>query len=100
MGNQSLDSFYGSFIAQLGIQTQNAKNSVDTNQIQVDQTVGWRQSVSGVSLDEEMTNMLKFQKSYNAAARVTTTLDSMLDKLINETGRTGRLEDRRGFKCG
>ena len=44
-----------------------------------------RQSVSGVDLNEEATNMMVFQKSYAAACQLMTTLDSMLDKLINGT---------------
>jgi flagellar hook-associated protein 1 FlgK len=43
-----------------------------------------------VSLDEEMTNMLAFQHGYQAAARMVTTIDSMLDTLINHTGLVGQ----------
>ena len=46
-----------------------------------------RQSVSGVDLNDEATNMMVFQKSYAAACQLMTTLDSMLDKLINDTIR-------------
>lgn len=46
-----------------------------------------RQSVSGVDLNEEATNMMQYQKSYSAACQLMTTLDSMLDKLINGTIR-------------
>ena len=49
-----------------------------------------RQSVSSVSLDEEMTNIIKFQHAYNAAARQITVVDEMLDKIINGMGRAGR----------
>ena len=44
-----------------------------------------RSSVSGVDLNEEATSMMQFQKSYSAACRLLTTMDSMLDKLINGT---------------
>lgn len=44
-----------------------------------------RQSVSGVDLNDEATNMMQFSKSYAAACRLLTTIDSMLDKLINGT---------------
>ncbi len=48
-----------------------------------------RQSVSGVSMDEEMTNLIRFQRAYQASARVMSTMDSMLDQLINRTGTVG-----------
>ncbi len=48
-----------------------------------------RDEISGVSRDEETANMLTYQKSYEAAARLLTTLDEILDVLINRTGRVG-----------
>jgi flagellar hook-associated protein 1 len=48
-----------------------------------------RKSVSGVSLDEEMTNLVTFQRGYQASARMLTTIDQMLDTLINRTGTVG-----------
>ena len=56
------------------------RESVNTN----------RQSVSSVSLDEEMTNIIKFQHAYNAAARQITVMDELLDKVINGMGVVGR----------
>ncbi|WP_312938681.1 FlgK family flagellar hook-associated protein [Oscillibacter sp.] len=49
-----------------------------------------RDSVSGVDLNDEAMNMMQFQKSYAAACRLMTTLDEVLDKLINGTGVVGR----------
>lgn len=49
-----------------------------------------RKSVSSVSLDEEMTNMIQFQHAYNASARMITLQDEMLDKIINGMGTSGR----------
>lgn len=48
-----------------------------------------RQSVAGVSLDEEMTNMIRFQRGYQASSRAMSSIDEMLDQLINRTGRVG-----------
>ena len=48
-----------------------------------------RQAVAGVSLDEEMTNLIRYQHAYNGAARVITAMDDALDRLINGTGRVG-----------
>ncbi|TWH45243.1 flagellar hook-associated protein FlgK [Sporomusa sp. KB1] len=90
LGNSSLDGYYSSLIGTLGSHSQNAQNTADNQQTLVDQIVNWRESISGVNLDEEMTYMIKFQKGYNAAARVLTTMDEMLDKLINGTGVVGR----------
>jgi flagellar basal-body rod protein FlgF len=49
-----------------------------------------RQSVSGVDMDEEMTNMIRYEKAYQASARLMTALDEMLEILINKTGLVGR----------
>jgi flagellar hook-associated protein 1 FlgK len=45
-----------------------------------------RQSISGVNMDEELANMIRYQHGYNAAARFITTVNSMLDTLINRMG--------------
>ncbi len=49
-----------------------------------------RESISGVSLDEEVANLMRYQQSYNAAARVMTAMDEALDILINKMGVVGR----------
>ena len=49
-----------------------------------------QQEVSGVSLDEETVNIIRYQHAYEAAARVMTAMDEMLDQLINRTGLAGR----------
>lgn len=48
-----------------------------------------RASVSSVSLDEEMTNMIMYQQAYNASARMLTVMDETLEKIINGMGRVG-----------
>ena len=90
LGKSSLDTFYNSMIGTLGVQSQNATRLTDNQTTLVNQIENWRQSVSGVNIDEEMSNMIRFQKGYNAAARVLTSMDEMLDKLINGTGVVGR----------
>jgi len=74
----------------LGLQLQQAVRKGDAAGLQVAQAEKYRQSVSGVSIDDEMTKMIQFQQAYNAAARVMTTLDEMLDIMINRTGVVGR----------
>ena len=55
-------------------------------QVLVGQLTKQREQVSSVSLDEETTNMIKYQHAYQAAARMISVFDSMLDTLINHTG--------------
>ncbi|NMO96614.1 flagellar hook-associated protein FlgK [Paenibacillus lemnae] len=86
----TIASFYSSTVGQLGVQAQEANRQTNNAHVLVTQVEGRRQSVSGVSLDEEMANMIKFQHAYSAAARFMTTFDQLLDKLINSTGTVGR----------
>ena len=66
-----------------------ATNAQSIAQAAVDAAQDRRQNVSGVSLDEEMANMLRFQRGYQASARAMSTVDDMLDTLINRAGRVG-----------
>ena len=66
-----------------------AQDSEATGQAVVGAIENQRQSVSGVSLDEEMTNLISYQRGYQASARTMTMMDEMLDTLINHTGQAG-----------
>ena len=84
------EDFVKSLISNLGVDMQEA-NRMTTNQLfLVEQIDRQRQAVSGVSLDEEMSNMVKFQHAYNASARMVTTMDEMLDTIIHKLGIVGR----------
>jgi flagellar hook-associated protein 1 FlgK len=85
----TIDAYFRSVVGQLGVQAAEATRMQTNQQIIVDQVDSRRQSVSGVSLDEEMSNMIKFQHAYNAAARNMTMIDEILDKVINGMGRVG-----------
>ncbi|PLR90808.1 flagellar hook-associated protein FlgK [Bacillus sp. T33-2] len=86
----NIKSFYGGVITSLGVQAREA-NVLSSNTETLLQSAEYqRQSVSGVSLDEEMTNIIKFQHAYNASARNITVIDEMLDKIINGMGTVGR----------
>jgi flagellar hook-associated protein 1 len=85
----AVDSTYGSFVAQAGADVQSVQSSQQTAQALLSSISNQRQSVSGVSLDEEMTNLITFQRAYQASARVMTTVDATLDTLINHTGLVG-----------
>ena len=66
-----------------------AESLGETSRILALAAVNQRTAVAGVSLDEEMVNLVKYQHAYNGAARVITTMDDALDRLINGTGRVG-----------
>ena len=66
-----------------------AKKTADNFNVLTIAAENQRLAVSGVSLDEEMTNLIKYQHAYNGAARVITAMDDALDVLINRTGRVG-----------
>jgi flagellar hook-associated protein 1 len=74
----------------LGVRVQSLKNAGDVQDSVVSAADAAVQADSGVNLDEEMTNMLQYQRAYQAAARVVTTVDEMLDTLVNRTGMVGR----------
>lgn len=88
--NMSINSYYESIIGNLGVEAQEAKRMHNNTEILRSQVSNQRLSVSAVSLDEEMSNMIQFQHAYNAAARSMTTIDEMLDKIINGMGIVGR----------
>ncbi|MDF2958971.1 MAG: flgK [Paenibacillus sp.] len=86
----TVDEFFRAVVGQLGVQGQEAQRQATNQQVLVEQVEARRQSVSGVSMDEEMANMIKFQHAYNAAARAMTSYDEILDKVINSMGVVGR----------
>jgi flagellar hook-associated protein 1 FlgK len=67
-----------------------AKNLADIHDIQTHDVDNLRLSISSVSLDDEMVNMIKYQHAYEGASRIITAMDEMLDRLINSTGLVGR----------
>jgi flagellar hook-associated protein 1 FlgK len=80
---------YRKLIVSLGVEASVATSNLQTQTVISSQVDASSESVSGVSIDEEMTNMLQFQHAYSAAARMITTIDETLDVLINRTGRVG-----------
>jgi flagellar hook-associated protein 1 FlgK len=89
-GSDNFEAYMSSYIAELGIDTAYASTMRDNEEALLNSVMEQRMSISGVSIDEEMANMVKFEKSYQAAARILTALDEMLDVLINRVGLVGR----------
>lgn len=83
------DRAYASFVTRVGTEMVEAKNGETNAQALLNTVEERRESVSGVSLDEEMTNLTGFQRGYEASARAMSALDEALNVLINRTGRVG-----------
>ena len=80
------DSSYDALVAGIGAAVQAATSQQANAQSLVTAIENQRESVSGVSVDEQMTNLLAYQQGYQAAARVLNTMDDVLNTLINDTG--------------
>jgi flagellar hook-associated protein 1 FlgK len=78
--------YYRTFVAQLGTDASDAKQKLATTDTLVTNLTSRRDSISGVNLDEEMTNMMQFQHAYAASGRVMQTWNDMYDTLINKMG--------------
>ena len=79
----TIDGYYNNFIAKMGQDVSSASNSFDRETTINNQLSDQRQQLSGVSLDEEMMNLIKYQMAYNAAGRLTATVSEIMDTLIN-----------------
>ena len=85
-----LSGQYQSMISDLGVRIESLQDGSNRQSKVVEQIENQRQSVAGVNLDEELANMLQFQRSFNAAARVLNTFDEMLNQIVNGLGLVGR----------
>ena len=84
-GTASFDDFYRALVTDVGSAV-NAANVYHDHQIAVTASLdNYRESVSGVSLEEEMVNLIKFQHAFDAAAKLVTTVDEMIDTVMNMT---------------
>lgn len=88
--NTSTKTFYESLIGSMAVNAEESNRMVENTTILKTQVENQRMSVSAVSLDEEMSNLIKFQHAYNAAARSLTAADELLDRIINNLGIVGR----------
>jgi flagellar hook-associated protein 1 FlgK len=88
-GNAGIDGVYKAFVAKVGGDLNESQRMQANAQVLADSVEDRRQSVAGVSMDEEMSNLVRFQRAYQASARAMSTMDEMLDVLINRTGRVG-----------
>jgi flagellar hook-associated protein 1 FlgK len=83
-GTTTMDGYLGNMVGDLAERSLAAQTKVAHQTTLITSMENNRQSVSGVNLDEETANMVKFQHGYNAAAKVISTMDAMLDVIIND----------------
>lgn len=89
VGTQTISGAYGSLIAGVGSITAKARSDQQVQGVLADSVRDKRSGVSGVSLDEEMSNLIRYQQSYAAAARAISAIDQMLEILVSRTGKVG-----------
>jgi len=79
---RTLDEYHGMLLGQVGTDAQQAEQGLAYQEAMLTQLTNRRDSISGISIDEEMTNLIKFQQAYSAAARLITRVDEMLRTVI------------------
>ena len=82
----TFSSHFSGVVANLGLDLSNTNTRLDDQKLTETNTRANRESVSGVSQDEELANMLQYQRSYQACARFTNVIDSLLDIVVNKLG--------------
>jgi len=83
---QTPGEMYRTTIATLGVEGNRANQSLETNQAIRQQLESLQQQNSGVSIDEESINIIRYQRAYQASAKVISTIDQLLDLVINRLG--------------
>jgi len=79
----SFDDYFSMVTAEIGLKGEQASQSLETERLVIKELTDQRESISGVNIDEEVANMIKYQHGYAAAARFVTEVDKMLDLIIN-----------------
>ncbi len=82
----SFNSIFGSMISEAGEQVRNAEDGLQTQGVILSQAIAQRDSVSGVSLDEEAINLMQYQKAFEAAARFLKVADEMTQTILSLAG--------------
>ncbi len=90
IGNQTINDAYTQIVGQIGADTRDADSRGKSAELSMQQLRRQRDAIAGVSIDEEMANMVRFQQSYNAAARIFNVIDEMIDQIVNRLGTSGR----------
>ena len=84
--NKTLDDYFADSVTNVGLKGEAAQNNLASWNAAMQDLRDLRDSISGVNIDEELADIMKFQHGYNAAARFVTVQDQLLDTLINRLG--------------
>jgi flagellar hook-associated protein 1 FlgK len=82
-GNENITQVYSNLSSRVGGITSDAQTRQSSSGIILQQAQNYQQSISGVSLDEEASNLLQYQQCYSAAAKLVTVAKQMMDTLLN-----------------
>ncbi|MBW2599634.1 MAG: flagellar hook-associated protein FlgK, partial [Deltaproteobacteria bacterium] len=82
-GHSTINTYYASVVGRIGQDVADADRNFDHHTALMSQLTNKREGISGVSIDEEMMNLVKYQAGYNAAARLFSTADELMDVLMN-----------------
>ncbi len=82
----TFDDYFASSVAEIGLKGEIAQQANESQQLVMKDLKDFQSSISGVNMDEEMAEMIKFQHGYNAAARFVNEINQMLDTIINRMG--------------
>lgn len=86
-GTATYGELYGQLLSEVGTRTRQAQTGRDTESLLMDRALSARDSVSGVNLEEEAANLLRFQQAYQAAAQMIAAADELFQVLLNATRR-------------
>lgn len=82
-GKYSYDDYYNAKVSEIGLLAQRSNSTAESQKQTLEQLQNLRESISGVSMDEEAAKLIEFQKSYEASARLIRTADEMFDTVLN-----------------
>lgn len=82
----TFEDYFADTVAEIGLKGEQAREALETNEVIMKDLRDMRASISGVNIDEEIAEMIKFQHGYQAAARFVTQMDTMLNTIINRMG--------------
>jgi flagellar hook-associated protein 1 len=83
LGNQTFSQRYSHIVGDLGLSLKGVNEQISDQTVVTNMLKSQRDSISGVSIDEEMTDLIKFQKAYQASAQLVNTINEMLETIIN-----------------